>query len=343
MKKIAIVTINGNYNYGNRLQNYALKCTLEKYNLKVTNLWFVELKQFIKDFVKKIPIIRRKFVRFNKFSRFTNEFLSVKYCSKNYKDLFDFYVVGSDQVWNYTFPTYNTNMFLPFSNKNKNFSYAASFGLNSIDDSKKKEIVEGLNNLKHISVRENKAKEIIEKLTNRTDIHVVIDPTMLLTSDEWDKIMQKPDGLKEGKYILCYFLGELSFEKKQEISRISSEYDCEIINLLDPSCKFYNCGPSEFLYLEKNAFLICTDSFHSSVFAIIFDRPFVVFDRDDKEVKMNSRIDNLLNKFKLEDRKYVNKITDSQLNHDYKTSYKILEVERNKAIRYIEKILLNDI
>ena len=103
------------------------------------------------------------------------------------------------------------------------------------------------------------------------------------------------DDLNHKRYILTYFLGNLSDSRKKEISRIANEYDCEIINLLDKKDPFYSCcGPSEFLYLEKNAFLICTDSFHSSVFAILYDRPFIVFNREDKLQNMNSRIANLL-------------------------------------------------
>ena len=94
--------------------------------------------------------------------------------------------------------------------------------------------------------------------------------------------------------------GELSKERKDEIERIAKENDCEIINILDKNSPFYVCGPSEFLYLEKHAFLICTDSFHSSVFAILYNRPFVIFDREDKEENMGSRLDTLINKFKFQ-------------------------------------------
>ena len=71
-----------------------------------------------------------------------------------------------------------------------------------------------------------------------------------------------PKQLKNDKYILNYFLGELSEQRKNEIERIAKENDCEIINILDKNGPYYETGPSEFLYLEQNAFLICTDSFH---------------------------------------------------------------------------------
>ena len=108
---------------------------------------------------------------------------------------------------------------------------------------------------------------------------------------------------KKPKYILNYFLGNLSPKRRKEIERVAKENNCEIINILDKNDPLYVSGPSEFLYLEKNAFLICTDSFHSSVFAILYNRPFVVFDREEKGIEnMGSRIDTLINKFKMNNR-----------------------------------------
>ena len=93
------------------------------------------------------------------------------------------------------------------------------------------------------------------------------------------------------------------------------------------------------MYLEKNAFLICTNSFHSSVFAILFHRPFVVFDREDSNIKMNSRLDTLLKKFDLQDAWYQDRITESQLKVDDQKIDGRLEEERKKAKKFIDKVL----
>ena len=90
------------------------------------------------------------------------------------------------------------------------------------------------------------------------------------------------------------------------------------------------------MYLEKNAFLICTDSFHSCIFAILFNTPFLVFDREDNNVSMNSRIETLLNKFKLDDRKFTGKITYQNLKKDYIEAYKILEIEKKKSYEFLK-------
>lgn len=340
MIKIGLLTLNGNVNYGNRLQNYALKKVLESLSCKVETIWFADFKFRFKSFLKKLVFYKAKFRRQRKFSKFTDEFLDVKYYKNSQiSDKYDYFVVGSDQVWNYNFSSYNEKMFLNFSPKSKNISYAASIGVDSILEEYKEEFERGLCNFKSISVREDKAKELVEELTNRKDIEVLVDPTMLLSADEWNTLARKPRCLKSDKFILNYFLGELSQERKNAIEKIALENKCQIINILDINSNFYECGPREFLYLEQNAFLICTDSFHSSVFAFLFNRPFIVFEREDKEEKMNSRIDTLLDTFELKNRRYEGKITIDSINHDYCNAYKILEKERLKSKNFLKKSL----
>ena len=163
---------------------------------------------------------------------------------------------------------------------------------------------------------------------------------MLLTKNEWDKISIKPKQYNNKKFIFNYFLGNLSDKRREEIERIAKKYDCEIVDIMDEKNPYYTCGPREFIWLEKNAFLICTDSFHSSVFAFLYNRPFIIFNREDSLENMSSRLNTLLEKFELKNRKYNNKeITKENLNHDYNEGYKILEKEREKSKEFLEKAL----
>ena len=351
MKKIGIITISDNNNYGNRLQNYALQKFLERY-CYVDTLWNnkdYSLKYIIKEKIK-IFMDKRKMSRFYKFKKFTKKIIHSKFIlhqSKKIKKIekyYDYMITGSDQVWNPYFNFMSDIELLSFVSSKKRISYAASFGVDRIDEFAEKKVKEYISNYKSISVREDRGKEIIEELTGRKDVQVLVDPTMLLTAEEWDKVSNRPkqlDKIKEEKYILNYFLGELSESRKNEIERIAKENNCHIINILDKNDPFYISGPSEFLYLEKHAFLICTDSFHSSVFAILYDRPFIIFDREQKGVEsMNSRIDTLISKFKLKNRKYNGKcITKENLEHDYTEAYEILEKEREKSKAFLEKAL----
>lgn len=346
---VGIVTINDNDNYGNRLQNYAVQNTIK--NKKYTpetikndgysntkDLYLLRLLKNInfKGTYSDNPNRAKNFKEFNKYIQFSTK----KVTPYSKVNNFDYIIVGSDQVWNPMIGRLRDVDLLTFVPSKKRISFSASFAVNDIPNKLKSKVAKELSKFKAISVREDRGKEIVEELTGRKDVEVLVDPTMLLTSEEWDKVSKKPTMLKTDKYILNYFLGELSEERKKEINRVAKENNCEVINILDKNSPFYECGPSEFLYLEKHAFLICTDSFHSSVFAILYNKPFLVFDREQKNlVSMNSRLDTLLSKFKLENKKCNGKITKKDLTCDYKEAYKILEKERIKADKFLRKAL----
>ena len=163
---------------------------------------------------------------------------------------------------------------------------------------------------------------------------------MLLTADDWKTLEKKPKNFNEKKYILTYFLGNISDERKCEIKKTADKYNCSVINLMDYNSKYYSCGPREFLWLERNAFLICTDSFHASVFSILFDKPFLVFKREQNGAEnMMSRIDTLLSKMKLDSHVFDGKIDEDVLVHNYDNTYKIIEEERKKSFNYLERTL----
>ena len=355
MKKVGILTINDNSNMGNRLQNYATQEFLEEcgvvantipnyarhkyYLYKIKN----NIKMIIKFWVKRDKYKRdRNFIRFNKENiKFSKLWVNFKNVPKKLNKEYDFFVTGSDQVWNPNFNRMSDIDFLTFADYNKRVSFAASFGIKDIPIDLKEYYTNKLNGLNKISVREERAKEIVEELTGRKDALVILDPTMLISKEKWDKVMKKPkkmDNIVGQKYILTYFLGKLSDKRKKEIERVARENNCDIINLLNKNDPFYIYGPSEYVYLEKNALLICTDSFHSAVFSILYNRPFVLYDREDSEVKMNSRLETLLNKFGLEDRWYKGKIDEKFLSADYKID-DVLQKEREKAKKFLEEII----
>ena len=359
MKKIGILTINDYNNYGNRLQNYATQQILDKLNVEpITILNNVTLnkkeKSKYKYFLRiikcsidkaKYKMKRKKklderetlFLEFNRninFSEKTFNFFDLKQMNN-----YDYFITGSDQVWNPSFSRLREFDLLEFTEDKKKISFAASFGIEKLQHEYYDKLEEALKGYKAISVREESGKKIVKEVTGRNDVEVLVDPTMLLSSKEWENVIKKPKQLKEKKYILNYFLGTLSEKRRREIDRVAKENDCEVINLLDKNSPFYLTGPSEFLYLEKNAFLICTDSFHSSVFAILYNKPFIVFDREDNMEKMNSRLETLIKKFNLKDREFTGTITYKNLKHDYTEAYKILEQEKYKSISFLKKSL----
>ena len=358
MAKVGIITIIDNDNYGNRLQNYALQETLKRngydvetvknnrfYNSNVSIKKQVrycarDIKQKIKYMIEVKKGRKKCFNNFNKNVQFSRK--SISAYNSNSASMYDFFIVGSDQVWKPTGLRLSDVSLLKFANNNQKISYAASFGVSEIPESVEDIRKLDFNSFKSISVRENQGKDIIEKMTNRKDVKVLLDPTLLLSEEEWNKVIVEPkqiNNLKSKKYILNYFLGELSQNRKDEINRIAKENNCDIINILDKNSPFYETGPSEFLYLEKNAFLICTDSFHSCVFSIIFNKPFVVFEREGSKINMNSRIETLLEKFNLKNRVFDKKMPENIMKCNYSGIEKILHEEQEKSEEYLNNAL----
>jgi len=356
MKKIAILTINDNNNYGNRLQNYAVTYTLENMGFDVETLENVRghypanyvyrikkmLKSVLLPFSSSIKNKRLKnFLAFNRYIKQSKYYFDALHVPMDLNDAYDYFVVGSDQVWNVNFKRYSIVYLLVFASADKRISFSASFGIDELPDEYKEDFARELMKFKGIAVREYAGQKIVEELTNRKDVEVLVDPTMLVDAKQWDVVSKKPKMLKDERFILNYFLGELSDARKKEIERVAKELNCTIISILDPKSPFYQCGPSEFLYLEKHAQLICTDSFHSSVFAILYNRPFIIFDREGDLKGMNSRLDTLLQTFQLKNRKFDTVITKENLEHDYTDAYEILSKEREKARLYLERNLLD--
>ncbi len=337
MKKVGIVTLNGYINYGNRLQNYALKCFLEDIGVTVETVNYMSLKDIKRNIKTKITISKEDKLKYKKLKKFSQKYLNTIFYFKLEKihTHYDYLIVGSDQVWNYNFASVNKDMtLLKYSPKEKNISYAASFGISKIKDSVKEEYKKYLSNFKSVSVREESGKQILQDLKIKSE--VLVDPTMLLSKEEWEQIIVKPKNIPE-KYILTYFLGKQDKKIKDDLKKFAKQNNAKIINILDKDSEFYSLSPEEFLYLEKNAFLVCTDSFHACVFAVLFDTPFTVYERNDNEEKMYTRIEQLLSLLKLKDKTYKGRLTADNLNKDYNESHKILKIEKEKAKDYLKK------
>lgn len=344
MKKILIVTLYGNFNYGNKLQNYAVQEIFKEMNYETYTLTYPEKKNKLKSIIKRILGIQtvndKRINNFKRFDRFIN-----KISQKNVRiNELDFISLGSDQIWNPNDEM--SNYFVHYINKIDNInkmSFSASIAVNEIPVIHKDDYLYHFRSMNSISIREDQGKIMIEELTGRNDIEVLLDPTMIMSTEKWENILSKPDKIhSEEKYILNYFLGELDESRKEEIKKIADENNCRIIDILDPSDEYYTSGPDEFLWLEKNAFLICTDSFHSSVFAILYNKPFVVFNREEGQNginKTNSRLETLLKKFDLLNRYYNGKMPEELFNVDYSEALVVLETERKKALSFISNAL----
>ena len=327
---MVIFTLNGYFNYGNRLQAFAMAKILRNFDTDVNAYWSRRFRAKIKEFLKYYTPLRFKYRKELKLKKFTKKYMPItSVCD----DVIS--IIGSDQVWN---PDYFKNaIYLLNGNSNGiNISYAASMGVEVLADNQKEMFRKALKNYKAISVREKNAKELLQPLTDKK-IEVVLDPTLLLNKTEYEEIEKKPRNIKLGeKYVLCYILGDPEYKKMVE--NFASKNDYRVIMFSDK--KNSNYGIEEFLYLIHHAELVCTDSFHASVFSFIFDRPLLIFKRSGVANYMYSRLQNLVDTFKLTSCEFNGvEISKENLSANYAEGKKILKKEREKSLKFLKNAL----
>lgn len=339
MKKIAIVTINS-MNFGNRLQNYALQRVLQGLGYSVTTLKRkkepVGFKANIKYYGKLV--IHTKGKKFRKFNReninFAEEVVTRDEYPDNINKMYDYFVAGSDQIWNphYSFVAGKCD-FLEFAEDSQKISYAASFGVNEVPVDRIKEFSEYLSSFKALSVREKRGSEIVKELTG-LDATVVLDPTLLLGEKQWKKIETNTRLAPKKKYIFVYALGEMNVRFKEKVEQLRAQYEILDVSTGGRFGKGMPIGPSEFLYLLRNAEMILTDSFHATVFSIIFHKKFITFNRTG--LNMNSRIKSLAELTELDG--HINQYNefDCEFGFDFIKVEKLLHEEQKNSISFLK-------
>ncbi len=369
--RIAKFTLDGYFNYGNVLQSYALQEVLLHYADQVDTIWTqpdtflpdiwwkwtwkMYIKYLInwKNFRTEITggHIGREMARQVKIRDFSDRYIAyhrvaLDALSDQIKQ-YDYCVVGSDQVWNPHFGNYH-QFFLGFAPEEKRLSYAASISTMEIPAEEHDFFVQGLKGMKTLSVREQAGADLIEQLTGRkAEVH--LDPTLLLTADEWRSVSRRPTWYHGGEYLLTYFLGR----RPAQIDAIAEELGLTVVNLLDEEVyEHYVTGVDEFLWAIEHASLVYTDSFHGSVFSILFQTPFVVCDRvgtgkGDVSEKMGSRLDTLLGYFGFEDRR-TNQFKDYRIENPlqppaWERCEPVLAKERSRSAGYLRRVLGLDV
>ncbi len=346
MKKVGIMTIYDENNYGNRLQNYAVQTILRKMGFDVETIKYnIDYTLSIVKPGKRLDCFRE----FNKKINFAPDELIMSQNSKIEKNLderYDYVIIGSDQIWNYNFKLlFSDKIFGSFVSKEKRIALSASIGVDELPElSERFEISKRyMNEMKGISVREFSGKKLVKEISGREDVEVLVDPTMLLKEEEWEKISKKPDWFNnQRKYILKYFLGE-SEQDKNVLKEFADKHDFDIIDIGDEKSKYYDIGPAEFLYLEKNAQIVVTDSFHACVFAILFNTPLAIHKRIDKnERNMYSRMETLMEKFNLKHTECTGVLNEEFFRVNKELLAEKLKYERTLAKNYLERFLIND-
>lgn len=369
MKKVGIITFSWAHNYGALLQTYALQKKISENNeVKIINFKKKEyINQYkliphisgsfskkIKGSLKSILFFNKNLKRYLKFSKFINnnicftELYNTEDELKENPPKYDVYITGSDQVWNPRIVGELSDAYtLNFGDETiKRISYAASVGnslqiLQNIESFTRK-----LSILDYISVREEDAKNELSKIINK-NIQVVLDPTLLLTKEEWEDNIYNNKKVKE-KYILAYVVEE-DAEYNKIVNELSIKTGLKVIHFEKRNNKYNNVlknayteGPLEFVNYIKNAEYVVATSFHATIFSVIFNKKFFIIPHK----KTGARVTNILNKLGISGRTFYNLDEFNKIDYDFETDWdsvnKKLEEERKKSIDWLENSINDD-
>lgn len=359
--KIGIITWHYFGNFGSALQAYALQNTIQKlgHEVKIINYRNPKysgngFKQFLQYCVGRLMF----FFHVNSmkylfpFVRFCREKLNQTKCVRDKKKIkgllkdIDILVFGSDQIWA---PNVFDSVYMgDFGNQAdgiKKISYAASIGLNYIPANKKEEYKRLLLDFDDISVREEVAKCLLEDNFSISS-EVVLDPTLLLNSSEYRK-MERKAFLRERKYIFCYFLNpKHRYQRKIENLIQEKKYDFIGISACVQDCewmeKLVGIGPCEFLWLIDHAEIVLTDSYHGTIFSLLFHKCFWTFERFalNDPIDQNSRIYQLADMFSITDRIIrQNEMPNAESLYDFDMFERRLEEQRIRSINFLKGAL----
>ncbi len=371
--KVGILTQPLHDNYGGLLQAYALQKVLTDMGLEV---WFIDRKQddpglvknafsFLKkEFLQKIyskfkvyvPSVKEKaiiskqtlYFKNKHFPRITPSIDSEEKL-KSMGATFDILIVGSDQVWRPMYSVNIYNFFLDFIKENKTvkkIAYAASFGVDhwEYSDVQTKKCSVLAKEFDAISVREDSGVQLCEENLGVSSVHV-LDPTLLVSKDHYVKLFQAENEPKNERNLMTYIL-DLTEEKRAVIRNIEERQNLKSFSLTRKEKLNFRTAkniedciyPSVTSWIRGfyDAEFIITDSFHGTVFSILFNKPFVVFANARRG---STRFTSLLKTFKLEDRivsDYQNfdySILEDRI--DWKHVNDTLEKERLKSLEFL--------
>lgn len=335
--KIAILTLPLHTNYGGILQAYALQTVLERMGHEVEVLqqaafqvhseWLMPLvyaKRFAYrllgnkniEFFSEIRHKRERPIIERNTSKFIEQYIHLRFI-KSFSDIsqndYDAIVVGSDQIWRKLYfrsrRSKISNAFLDFTEgwNIKRVAYAASFGLDNINEYTQRDVEtcrKSLQRFYAVSVREDSGVEICNDAFGVNARHL-IDPTMLLDKNDYETLVSQSNIQKSDGDMMCYILDQTHFKKKI-ISSIAQSYglkpfrvNADVDNYYIPVEERVQPPIESWLRGFMDANFVVTDSYHACVFSIIFNKPFIVIGNTDRGM---GRFTSLLTSFGMEDR-----------------------------------------
>ena len=300
-------------------------------NIKIKN----RMENLFKDFREQVP---------HTASEYTKDTIA------NVNREFDAVLVGSDQVWNPAW--FDSSYMLDFIDKSiPKISYSASMGVSSLTEEQKAIYKKYLVGFEKISVREQACADVLSDVLKK-NIHVCVDPTLLLSVEQWDEIAS--ERIIKEKYAFLYMLGD-DIKVRKTAEKFAKEKGLQLILIPDllgeyraidrkiKGVAIEDVTPCDFISLIKYADYIFTDSFHACVFSLLYEKDFFVFPRSGK-IKMESRIRCLTELFECTERFCVdNDITFEELlsmdTIDYQREHKQFIVAKQESVDYLHELL----
>lgn len=265
---------------------------------------------------------------------------------------YDVYITGSDQVWHIVDDSsLDYAYWLMFVQHKKKIAYAASIAMPEIPVGAQENVRNALKDFSAISVREKSDKENLERILQDKSVEWVLDPTMLLSVDDWNTIAKK-NKYSDRRYIFTYILGDSKAQRKC-VQRFAKKNDYIIINIPYLLNHYRSCdrkfgdiqisdvSPEMWISLIRDAEYVFTDSFHGSVFSVLFHKKFFAFKRDNDSNKssMNSRLYSLFSLFEIENRIISSSMSPEKISAipdiDYEKVDEILEKERKHSSDFL--------
>ena len=358
--RIGLVTLH-NYNYGSALQCYStvsyfqklgfevrvleekkknkIKVLLSLFSLCVAHPFSIKAiyEQVKSESAKRLTLSSDSLAAIDIFNR---AIFDINLIDRDIKSQCDFFLVGSDQVWNGRRCFGYNKYFLRFAPKDKRYSLAASFGGAGISKFNKRRFKRGFKSFKKISVREKASVSFINQLTGRTDVQLLCDTIFLKSKEEWSQLASTNISLN--KFALLFFIDKPSseliakLEANKDYTYISVGYYYKEFERLN--VKHLDGGPELFLEAIMKSDLVLTDSFHATAFSILFNKEFYSFTRNYQHTyNQSSRLLELLEGFKIS-----NRFDNFNLNCDpikYFDVNKSIEENRKKVEAFLESII----
>ena len=249
-------------------------------------------------------------------------------------------IVGSDQVWHhwYNNPYELSFFYLQFMPPEKRVSYAASFGFDEFPVADKDQHILGLSGMRAISCREETGCQLVKNATGKPGT-LVLDPTLCVGKRFWESVEERVTFVSSRPFMLVFMLGR-SENYRTQIEAYAVEHDLAIIDLFDINNKdVWRVTIGGLLWLIHHAEVICTDSFHCTVFSILYEKPFLVFKRLQTGYEtMYNRIETLLYLTGLEMRQYNGKSLEFS-NIDFMYAKRRIEEARHESLEWLSNIL----